>query len=137
MKDKNKKRRMVYMKTMIEKFHESEYGKNPANCVSFYLGLLCSMINDNNHQEYVDRIIRRGLIDFHNLNDLKKLNIEVERLLLGDEGKSKIYREAVSHYFVNIKKGDFGDGSEQMFCFGIGFSTGNSLDSVLTFSEAQ
>ena len=66
------------MKTMIEKFHESEYGKNPANCVSFYLGLLCSMINDNNHQEYVDRIIRRGLIDFHNLNDLKKLNVEVK-----------------------------------------------------------
>lgn len=124
------------MESLIEKFHESQYVENPANCVAFYLGMLCSIIRDQDRDKYIDRVIKEGLINFHELKDLKKLNVEVERWLFEDGGRSKLYRQKVAEYFVQVKPGDFTDGADQMLCFGIGSTVTNPLDNVLTFPEA-
>ena len=123
------------MKTMIEKFHESEYGKNPDYCIAFYLGILCSIISQRDHRFYVDKFIKEGLINFRKFEDMKKLNVAIERFLLGDDGESKVYREKVSNYFLQTTGENF-DPDTAVMILGVGMSIRNPLESVLTFSEA-
>ena len=123
------------MKTMIEKFHESEYGKNPDYCIAFYLGILCSIISQRDHRLYVDKFIKEGLINFRKFEDMKKLNVTIERFLLGDDGESKVYREKVSNYFLQTTGENFNPDIAVMI-LGVGMSIRNPLESVLTFSEA-
>lgn len=122
------------MKTMIEKFYESEYGKNPDYCIAFYLGILCSIINQRDHRMYVDRFIKEGLINFRKFEDMKKLYIAIERFLF-DDGESKVYREKVSNYFLQTTGENF-DPDTAVMILGVGMSIRNPLESVLTFSEA-
>ena len=125
------------MKTLIERFAGSEHSKNPVLGIAFHLGVLCSIIRKNNRQQYIDNIVKEDLVNFHNFEDLQKLNLQLERILLDDDGISKIYREKVSDFFMKATKSDFGDGSKEMMLFGVGLSIGNSIDEILTFAEAS
>jgi len=124
------------MKTLIERFAGSEHSNNPVLGIAFYLGVLCSIVRKRNRQEYVDKIVKERLVNFHNFEDLQKLDLQLERLLLNDDGISKIYREKISDYFMKATKSDFGDGSKEMMLFGAGLSMGDSIDEVMTFAEA-
>lgn len=119
---------------MMEKFEGSKYAKNSVNRVAFMLGLVCSIIRENNREIYVDRIIKSGFADINRFDDLIKLNVEAERILMDDE-KSRPYREMLSDQFLKVKKEEF-DPDEAMMMFGVGLSAGNYLGKVLTFSEA-
>lgn len=124
------------MKTMIEKFHESKYAENLDCCIAFYLGVLCNIIKERNRQDYVDKFIKEGLTNFHKFEDMKKLFVAIERYLLEDDGKSKIYREKVSNYFIQTIGKDFNSDNAVMI-LAVGMNSGNPLNSILTFSEAQ
>ena len=125
------------MKTLIEKFHENDKSDNPVNCIAFYLGVLCSISRNKNRSRYVDNVVKEGLTNFHEFDDLRKLNLQLERLLLEEDGKSKLYREKVSDYFMIATEKNFGNGDEEMMMLGVGLSVINPLESILTFAEAS
>ena len=122
------------MKTMIEKFQKVSMEESRL-LHSVLSRILCSIISQRDHRIYVDKFIKEGLINFRKFEDMKKLNVAIERFLLGDDGESKVYREKVSNYFLQTTGENF-DPDTAVMILGVGMSIRNPLESVLTFSEA-